>query len=79
MRRLTIYPRTNNGLIHVLDKVMSPNGTAPANGSTPSETGTGTNGNPTATGTNRPNGGTSLSGNSITVGIFALVASMMLF
>jgi len=70
---------TNNGLIHVLDKVMSPNGTAPGGGSTPTGTGTGTNGSPTATSTNRPNAGTSLSGNSITVGLFALIASMMLF
>ena len=80
-RRLTVKHRTNNGLIHVLNKVMSPNGTAPAGGSTPTPTGTGTGttSTPTGTGTGRPNAGNVLSGNGAVVGIVALFASAVLF
>jgi hypothetical protein len=42
---------TNNGLIHVLDKVMSPNGTAPAATGPASTTSTATTTSATATGT----------------------------
>jgi transforming growth factor-beta-induced protein len=43
---------TNNGLIHVLDKVMSPNGTAPAATATTTSTATSTaTDTPTGTGT----------------------------
>jgi len=75
--------RTNNGLIHVLDKVMSPNGTAPSGGSQPSSTGTGTGtgtgGTPTPTGSSRPNAGSALSSNGLVTGVLALAASMVLF
>ena len=71
---------TNNGLIHVLDKIMSPNGTAPE-GSTPSGTGTGTgtDGQPTATGTSRPNAGNVLGANGAVMGLAALFAVALLF
>jgi len=41
---------TNNGLIHVLDRVMSPNGTAPAATATTTGTATATTGTGTPTG-----------------------------
>jgi hypothetical protein len=54
---------TNNGLIHVLDRVMSPNGTAPGATST-SATGTASTAAPTKTGTATGAGGTPKSSNA---------------
>ena len=57
---------TNNGLIHVLDRVMSPNGTAPAATATTTGTATATTGTGTATGSSTTAGSTPKSSNAAT-------------
>lgn len=52
---------TNNGLIHVLDKVMSPNGTAPAATATTTSTATATTTTSTGTGAGTTTGSSTAS------------------
>jgi hypothetical protein len=79
---------TNNGLIHVLDKVMSPNGTAPAAtatatsaATTTTSTGTGTaTGAGTTTGTPKPSNAANPVGADNAVGglvAFAVAAAVL--
>ncbi|KAF6816234.1 beta-ig-h3 fasciclin [Colletotrichum sojae] len=66
---------TNNGLIHVLDRVMSADGT-PDDAGSPSPTSSGT-ANPSSTG-NPPNAGNAISRNLPAAGVIAFAAVMLL-
>jgi hypothetical protein len=75
---------TNNGIIHVLDKVMSPNGTAPVSSPTPSATqSTSTASSPTTSqttsSTSKPNSANSrFDGNGAAIGLVGFIAAAAL-
>ncbi|GKT50315.1 uncharacterized protein ColSpa_10496 [Colletotrichum spaethianum] len=76
-----VFPkRTNNGLIHVLDRVMSPNATGPSSSDSPSSTASPT-GSSTASPSSTsapPSAGNPVTGNIRAAAVIALAAGVLL-